>query len=235
MLPQTRQPNDKDHAAWNRVPDEAREKLRRAVARLNRDGKAVTVGGVQVRAETSRARATLARRLYKAGVLPDPGTADGGVGAWSRRAESGGVGADAGEPDGAPRVKGETELRLEFAEAVLAATSDEERARLQHRLAHLIALGVYGHQEANAIRQSLNTATAHNREARNAPGDEARASRVYAGPDSYGLVRAFDGIVSDERRARILRLVADEFQADLAEHPPIDTSATHAEPAGATA
>lgn len=219
MAPRTRQPNDADARKWARVPDDARERMRVAVARLNRREERVTISALQKIAGVNRNSASLAARLYKAHVLPDPGTPQKGVGAWSKRAESGdsaGAGLDA--------VAVEAKLRAEFAEAVLAASSDEERARLQHRLAHLIALGVYGHQEANAIRQSLNTATAHNREARNAPGDEARESRVYAGPDSYALVRAFDGIVCDERRTRILRYVADEFQADLVEHPPVDTS-----------
>lgn len=210
----TREPSDADAQEWRAVSDEIRERLRVAVARLQRREERVTISATQQIAGAQRKVVALAVRLYKAGVLPDPGTPKGGEGAWSRRVLEGtdeAGPADTGDP------------RALFAAALRAAQTDEQRAQLQHELAALVAAGIYSHQEANAIRQALASATSHGREARNAPDEEARRQRVYAGADAYALVRAYDGIVSDERRERILRMVAAEFAADLEEHPPIDT------------
>ena len=150
-------------------------------------------------------------RLYKKDALPDVGTPDGGVGYWAGRSAGGGTSSE-----GCPRQA--------FASAVRAAGSDEERSRLQHELTALTAEGVFTASETQAMRQTLAGAMGHDKAAREAPDEEAKQQRVFAGPEAYALVRVFDGIVSAERRERILRFVASEFQADLVEHPAADTS-----------
>ena len=116
--------------------------------------------------------------------------------------------------------------RERFAARVEGASSDEERAALQHELAALVARGVLSASEGQVIRASLSAAGAHDRSAREAPDPEAKLSRVYASADAYALVRCYDGMMCDERRERVLRYFVDEFEADLKDYPPgLDTCA----------
>lgn len=191
------------------ITNETREKVRRAVATLERRGESVSNRSVRPLAAVDSKPVAYLLREYKAGRLPSPGAVKSGEGAWG----AGLVASDDGEG-------GEREA---FAAAVRAATTDEERSRLQHELAALGALGVFAHSEVQAIRQALAGAMGHDKAARDAPDEEAKLQRVLAGREAYALVRAFEGIVSDDRRERILRYVVGEFNSDLAEHPPVDT------------
>lgn len=192
------------------ITNEVREKVRRAVAMIERRGESVSNRSVRPLAGVDTKVCATLLRLYKKGDLPDPGTEKGGVGAWRSASRSSSEGDD-------------EDRRSCYAAALRAATTDEERGRLQHELAALTSEGVFTSAEAQAIRQALAGAMGHDKAAREAPDEEARRQRVVAGPEAYALVRAFEGIVSDERRERVLRFVASEFSADLAEHPPVDS------------
>ena len=124
------------------------------------------------------------------------------------------------------RASDKDAARERFAARVEGARTDEERAALQHELAALVARGVLSASEGQVIRASLASAGTHDRAAREAPDPEAKLSRVYASADAYAIVRAVDGIVSDERRAALLQHVVDVYLEDLEEHPHgLDTSA----------
>ena len=60
----------------------------------------------------------------------------------------------------------------------------------------------------------------HDKETRNV-GSEEVTNYVMAGEEAYALVRIFEGIVSDERRVRILEHIVSEARIDIKEHPDV--------------
>lgn len=185
------------------VSDEHRERGREAIARILRRKESLSVDRVQDLSGLKRATAATVLRAHRAGQLPDPG-APGNAGRW----------AAAGPEEG---------QLGELVSLVSAAESEEDLREAARATTTALASGRLPVAQANGIEKLLARQGALLRQQREAPDEEAKLQRVVAGREAFALVRAFEGMVCDSRRERVLRYIVDEFQADLAEHPPVDT------------
>lgn len=187
---------------------ENRERCRRVLvgtleAALRNDKKVISVEKLVDAGARDRNATTTLLRLWRSGVLT---VAD----SWG---DEGPTAKGAAKPDDAD------EDRARLMERIRAASSDRDREEIAHELAALVAGQAVAPDEAAQIRAAL-------AEARNAaekkravePAPEVERA-VLAGPEAYDLIAAYEGIVSDQRRAEVLRYVLAQLEVDKAEHP----------------
>lgn len=97
--------------------------------------------------------------------------------------------------------------------------------RLNQEVAALLASGVLLPARGQAIQRVMAEAR-QNMLARQQAEPEHADQRVVLCTEQGGLlVRIFEGIVSDARREVVLRVVKEQAEADLREHPAVDTGA----------
>ncbi len=187
------------------IPADTRRKVQEAIAKLevsrSRSGKKNPPPVREVRAMslTDTKRTADLCRAHRLGRMPDVHA----EGSWT------------------PDVQAQTQSADEFIARVKAAAggSDDERAGLQHEIAALVLAEKITPQQANVARQCLSSATSHKKVQRDTTGGEDVTSYVLTTPESYLLVRAFDGIVSESRRQQILETVISEAETDMRENP----------------
>jgi hypothetical protein len=111
--------------------------------------------------------------------------------------------------------------RAVLAEGIMAAESDEERERVAHDMARLIALGKLGADDAKEIRAALAEARQSAKAKRDQPVEDPE--RVYlVSPDGALLIKAFERICGEDRRDKVLQLAQELLEEDLAQMPSLD-------------
>ncbi len=127
-----------------------------------------------------------------------------------------------GRPE-APGPSAETPVagnRGELAQKIRDARTDGDRETLMHELAALVASGEVDPDEAREIRGPLQEARqAAEAKRGNEPPPEDPTKLVLSSPEAMLAARALDLFVSDERRDRMLAMIAAELEADRIEHP----------------
>ena len=107
-------------------------------------------------------------------------------------------------------------------EKIRKARTFEDYAALDREVGALIANGTLTPDRARAIQGSIADAR-QNTKAHLESGQGHEIERfVLASEDALAIAEAFEGIVSDERRAALVAHVRAEAAADLAEHPNVD-------------
>ncbi len=194
------------HKEARDVPEDLRERLRAALLDARREGRNVTVRWLrEAAAPCDTVRAGLVLRLYRDGKMPpleQPWT-DAPPAAQAPEARAA---ADPGD-----------ELEA-LAGAVAAATTPRAISEVAGQVAALVARG----QVAPAVGRVLRDLLAERRrgvaEARAVePPPEDPTAHALVTRDALDVARAVDYIISDERRARVVALVAAELRADLIE------------------
>ncbi len=106
---------------------------------------------------------------------------------------------------------------------LLGDLTDEGRERSTHEVARLVALGLLDPSEAREIRGPLDSARNSADAARkNSPPPEDPTRFLLASSEALEAARALDLIVDDERRDRVLAIVAAELEADIVACPNVD-------------
>lgn len=125
---------------------------------------------------------------------------------------------------GRPRKGGGgSEAAKSLAEMLDAAETYSDLGEISKRAGALVLSGDLASTDASAFKSLLAEARMNAKAASEEPDEEALKQRVLAGREAYAMVRAYEGIVCEERRERVLRFLVSEFNADLVEHPPVDT------------
>lgn len=230
--------------------------LRQRAAGQRVNGKLVSPGVTNVRALAGVKQAHVAAlvRLYKKQLTPDPmergswaGARDphnepaavdlgaevedlgGAVPAGStpaagvappREAAPPPAGAAPPARQGRPRKKSD-----ELAAMIRAISTHQDAVRALIEAAGLAAEGELAKTQADAIKSLIGEARAHLKDERDAPKDTTDQV-LFLSPSAVDVVRLWEGIVSDERRTRILEFLVAEFRADEIEHPGMDTGQT---------
>lgn len=238
-------PREEAESLWAEVSPDVRERIRVAIAgleRLRAKGKARRPGVNSVRDASGVAQQAAAAitKLYKAGFCPDlkadwTGGLDGSPTAPAddphspRQAEAG-----PGDPPPAPAeaVAGE-EPRGPGRPPKKSPTLAEQIRSIETRQDAIAALiegaaqaveGKLTKHQADSAKALISEARQHLKDARDDPG-ETTDRQLFLSPSALELVRLWEGIVSEERRERVLRMVVAEFELDLLEHPEVDTAA----------
>lgn len=100
-----------------------------------------------------------------------------------------------------------------------------ELAQINQEVAALLASGLLLPARGQAIQRVMAEAR-QNMLARQQAEPEQEDGRVFLCTEEGGLLlRLFEGIVSDARRERVLALVREHAEADLAENPNVDMAA----------
>lgn len=228
--------------------------LRQRAAGQRVNGKLVRPGVNNVRALAGVKQSHVAAlvRIYKSNLAPDPmqrgswaGPRDpskpavaergaevddlgGAAPAGSTPAAGVGPPQEVAAPAGeAPPVKqGRPRKRSDDLAALIRSIETHQDAiKALIEAAGLAAEGKLAKTQADAIKSLIGEARAHLKDERDAPKDTT--DRVlFLGPSAVDVVRLWEGIVSDERRARILEFLLAEFRADEIEHPGMDTGQT---------
>jgi hypothetical protein len=107
-------------------------------------------------------------------------------------------------------------------ERIRACKTFEEFAAIDLEVAALLANGTLSPDRARAIQGSIAGARQNTKAHHDADDGLDRERFVLASEDALKIAEAFEGIVSDERRARIVAHVLAEAAVDLAEHPNVD-------------
>jgi len=197
------------------IPGEKLEAVRRAILALERDGKNVTQRATREIAKIDQRVNSKVVKAYKAGRMPDP------LAPWSQASAESTHDAGDGEDE---RDESKSRAELErLVEQIRAARTHEDRMRVQQEAGAMALQGKLEKWQLTAVHDTLQEARKEAKTQREIA--DAGADRVLlAGEESYALVRAYEGIVCGDRRARILELVAAAAEADLEEHPDVDTS-----------
>ncbi len=202
---------------------ETRERVRRAIAQLlesedHRGSKRLISVAKLVDAQGGgdRNATTTCLRLWRRGELS---VAD----SWDDApAPSAGTVTDDGEDEdgygygyGGPRAQ--------LMAAIRAADTDGERGAVAQEAAALVAGGLLDKDSAQAIKGLLSDARASAVKARETePPPEDPTRFLLASEEAMTAARAIDLMVDDERRDRVLALVAAELEADRVQHPNVD-------------
>lgn len=203
-----------------KVPPAERERVRLAVSQLvRRKGAKPTVAAVKKHSGVGSDWVTLLLRLRRKGDMPDEGTAKRGAGAWwtdeERQAANAPGSPSLGGPPSAEAVNA-SQLRADWATRAAEARTAAEREALKLELVKLVALKVFSHQESKELRAQLSAIDPE-------PLELDASADVLVGREAEGIARAITGIVSDERRERLIALVIKEYEADVIEHGAMDT------------
>lgn len=190
------------------VPEEAREKVRAALLELRRTGGRVTVNAVQKLAGVKRDTAAAVLALHRERPLPLDV-------AWVVPP------APPAAPSAPAAAPGASEALEDLARAIESADTAKRLGECSGRAASLALRGVLDPNLARVVRDLV-------QERRRSVGDaldqepppEDPRTFLLASEGAMRLARAFDRIMSAERRDRIEGLVAQEFEADRAEPPP---------------
>lgn len=105
---------------------------------------------------------------------------------------------------------------------ILAAKSYEDYTAIDLEIGALLARGALHPSRARAIQGVIADARQNTKAHRDAEGDEDPQRYILLTTEGAELVRAFEGICSDERRQAILDHVHAEAEVDLAEFPNVD-------------
>ncbi|HBP22635.1 MAG TPA: hypothetical protein DEA08_33255 [Planctomycetes bacterium] len=105
---------------------------------------------------------------------------------------------------------------------ILAAKSYEDYVSIDLEIGALLARGALSPPRARAIQAVIADARQNTRAHLEAEGDEEPERLILLTKEGGALVRAFEGIVSDERREAILEHVFGEAEVDLEEFPNVD-------------
>lgn len=112
---------------------------------------------------------------------------------------------------------------LGFDAKILAARTFEDYAEIDRQVAALLARGAMTPDRARAIMSAIGDARQNTKAHRDAADGQDDLERfALASDEALRIVEAFEGIVSDERRAKVLEHVLAEAAADLAETPNVD-------------
>lgn len=118
-------------------------------------------------------------------------------------------------------VEEEAGPRELLGELIASAQTDEERERVAHEMARLIALSKLSPDDAKEIRASLAEARHSAKNARDQPTEDPE--KVYlVSPDGALLIRAFERICGDARREKILTLAQGMLKEDIQLMPSVD-------------
>ena len=228
--------------------------LRQRAAGQRVNGKLVSPGVTNVRALAGVKQAHVAAlvRLYKKQLTPDPMERGSWAGARDPHNEPAAVdlGAEvedlggavpagstpaagvappreaAPPPAGAAPPARQGRPRKKSDELAAMYRDDDVRAKLAAaEAAGLAAEGELAKTQADAIKSLIGEARAHLKDERDAPKDTTDQV-LFLSPSAVDVVRLWEGIVSDERRTRILEFLVAEFRADEIEHPGMDTGQT---------
>lgn len=107
-------------------------------------------------------------------------------------------------------------------EKIRKARTFEEYAALDREVGALLANGTLTPDRARAIQGSIADARQNTKAHLESGQGQAIERFVLASEDALVIAEAFEGIVSDERRAALVAHVRAEATADLAEHPNVD-------------
>ncbi len=107
-------------------------------------------------------------------------------------------------------------------ERIRGCKTFEEFAAIDLEVAALLANGTLSPDRARAIQGSTAGARQNTKAHHEADDGLDRERFVLASEDALKIAEAFEGIVSDERRASIVAHVLAEAAVDLAEHPNVD-------------
>ena len=191
------------------------------VAKLVRDGKKVTVKAVRERSGAAQNSVSLLLRLRRQGVLPDAEK-----GKWNATLASVPVRSGPGRPKKPGRQEGvdQGDPRLQLAKLAREAKTEEEREYVATEACALVLECALASTEANAIKALLQEARGQAKE-RRASGTTEDAQEIFLCTiGGTELVRLYEGMISEERRARVLEWVKAQAEVDRLERPDTDTA-----------
>jgi hypothetical protein len=182
------------------VPPESRERIRLAIIEVRDSGDTPTLRRVRAVAEVDQGAVAIVVRAHVAGDMPPlmqpwdvgPGAADGGGSAG-------------------------------LVDMIRAAETDSDRERLAMEIAAMVATGDLRSDDGRVLAQLLTNArqsAVKRRELEPPPEDPTKL--LLASAEAMSAARAFDLIVDDDRRDRVLAYVAAELAADRAAIPNVD-------------
>ncbi len=112
------------------------------------------------------------------------------------------------------------EARSLLAQRIRETQTDGQREAVMHELAALVLDGVVDPDEAREIRGPLQEARQAGEAKRaNEPPPEDPTKLALCSLEAAQAARALDLFVGDERRDRIMAMIAAELEADTIEHP----------------
>ena len=134
----------------------------------------------------------------------------------------------AAAPSKAGRPKKETPPEL--MEALGEVQTLEDIARVLNLMAQLEAEDKLTGARADAIRKNLSAKRAVLKDLRAArkdsPEEDPEGEKaLLCSPEAFALVRVYEGIVSPQRRAAVIRFLREQAEEDIAETPTVDTTA----------
>lgn len=180
------------------VPSAVRERIRLAIVSIKNEGAEVTTAAIRSRAKANPAHSALIRGLYVDGKMPD---------LWHPWDP---------DPADAPRAGVE--------HAVRNVRSLEDVARAQREIAAGMAAGAIEPAVGRALSEVLAEERLALQKAReHGAGGDAKTWTLLSA-EAARVAEALDLIVSEERRARLIDMIARELELDMIEHPAIDTT-----------
>lgn len=201
------------------IPDDARERVRRAVALLLRRNEKLTIAAAQKISGVNRKRAGDLVRAHKAGLLPDPGAEKSGEGAWNAGGASAALAGEAPSSPGGDPLPGLDAAAL-AAELTSAKTLGQLGA-VSRRVGAALAARQINASTANAIEKQISRQQQIISAALKSP--KVDPERVYlTSEDGALLVDIFERICSEERRADVLRYAGEKLEVDIATLPNVD-------------
>lgn len=228
---------------WESVPPQQREDVRSAIAGIQAaraSGKSrvrVSTRSVRERSRGKQIHVVNLVRLYKAGLAPDVTDRGSWLGQLDgSRPASVRVPAQAPEPvDAAQGEAQEPGAELDpldpleaLVERIRGLATKAEAAEVMREAAALGALGILSKDRAAAVKQLMTEARQYLKDDREDPTD-AVSRTFFAGPEAVDLIRLFEGIVDDSRRAAVLEFALGQARLDLLENPAGDMTKAEAE------
>ncbi|MGE0713791.1 MAG: helix-turn-helix domain-containing protein [Planctomycetota bacterium] len=113
---------------------------------------------------------------------------------------------------------------LDLGDRIRAAESHRDLAVISKEVGALLGTGALHPARGRAIQALLAEARHNLREHREVEGVEEPQRLLLVSEEGAELLEAFEWIVSEERRGRVLALVKAEADADVAEDPHVDTA-----------
>lgn len=113
---------------------------------------------------------------------------------------------------------------LDFAGKVRRARTEDEVLEITSEACALVSSGAMTPQRGNSVEKLLARMLRCIVARRDVDGDEDQDALLIVTREGHDLLDLFEGIVSDERRARILEHIRGEAATDLAEHRNTDTA-----------
>jgi excisionase family DNA binding protein len=113
---------------------------------------------------------------------------------------------------------------LDLGDRIRAAQTHRDLAVISKEVGALLGTGTLHPSRGRAIQALLAEARHNLREHRQVEGDEEPQRLLLVSEEGAELLEAFEWIVSEERRARVLALTKAEAEEDAAEDPHVDTA-----------